>query len=692
MAIAVIALSLGAINMLIPIIVIIILIAAAGASMRGYDIFNVFGVAALMGISTRGTMAKQNPLKTVATAKFRGKVYTMTKGKTAGKLNAYAKRQKAANKIRGSIAAGAAAGAVAADAGAGTAKTIKTTGSTSTGTGAAGVDSSGSSGGGGGSVRNANIISGAPVKEKAGRRFIKQAVVLTTGYGLHSAQRVAQKGEKAKAKVEKLDYKQNKVESKIASSADLSKKDKVEKLAEKRKKVLEKTLKENEKYAEKKEIIEHITEKEKSIPILGRFVYNPNKYTARDEELLARSSLAAAYIYESKKNTSKLKQIFRRIDNAKQNAKLTDDENAVIEKIRSGATASDLSEKEAAALKGLKGKPGEANKIASNAERAMDINKIQKQLDAAPFAAIYMRERIKNASKLDNALNNIGTLSKETKLTDEEKNIIEKIRSGATDLTTAEKSTLEKLRGKSDVGSKIASNAERAMDINRAQKEIDKNTDLISKAPIITDDISKRIRNTSKLEQIFSRIDNAKQNAKLTDDENAVIEKIRSGATASDLSEKEAAALKGLKGKPGEASKIASNADKAMAVNKKIKELDRRIDVESGNTDSFINKKIQELSGLDKASEEYNKKMKDINKEIMLRLKAEEKAKSSYQYKSVAPEIKRRVDKEKASSKEESKRKQTMDEIENRLKEEQRKEEERKKKEEEQKKAEGQGK
>jgi len=510
MAIAVIALSLGAINMLIPIIVIIILIAAAGASMRGYDIFNVFGVAALMGVSTRGTMAKQNPLKTGGASKFRGKgkTYTMVQGKTAGKLNAYAKRQKAAKEIRKRIEAGAAAGAAATGAGAGgaaTAKTIKTMNPPSSGNkGAIGgtakgapeankIKTTGSIGSKNKITSEGNApISGAPVKEKAGRRFIKQAVVLTTGYGLHSAQRVAQKGEKAKAKVEKLDYKQNKVESKIASSADLSKKDKVEKLAEKRKKVLEKTLKENEKYAEKKEIIEHITEKEKSIPIIGRFVYNPNKYTARDEELLAKSPVAAAYITE-------------------------------------------------------------------------------------------------------------------------------------------------------------------------------------------------RIKNASKREQLFRRIDNAKQNAKLTDDENAVIEKIRNGATASDLSEKEVAALKGLKGKPGEASKIASNVDTAMAINEKIKELDRRID-------PFINKKIQELSGLDKASEEYNKKMKDINKEIMLRLKAEEKAKSSYQYKSVAPEIKRRVGKEKASSKEESKLDQTMKEIEDRLKEEQRKEEERKKKEEEQKKAEGQGK
>ena len=605
MAIAVIALSLGAINMLIPIIVIIILIAAAGASMRGYDIFNVFGVAALMGVSTRGTMAKQNPLKTGGAATFRGKgkTYTMVQGKTAGKLKAYAKRQKAAKEIRKRIEAGAAARAAAAGAGAGAAKTIKTTGSTSTDTSTAGGSGNAKiiSGGKGGGSGNAEIISGASAKagkEKSKYGFVKQAIVLTTGYGLHSAQRVAQKGEKAKAKVEKLDYKQNKVESKIASSADLSKKDKVEKLAEKRKKVLEKALKENKKYAEKKEIIEHITEKEKSIPILGRFVYNPNKYTARDEELLDKSPVAAAYITERIKNASKREQLFRRIDNTKQNAKLTDDENAVIEKIRNGATASDLSEKEVAALKGLKGKPGEASKIASNAERAMDINKIQ--------------------------------------------------------------------------------------------KELDKNTDLISKVPIITDDISKRIRNTSKLEQIFSRIDNTKQNAKLTDDENAVIEKIRNGATASDLSEKEAAALEGLRGRSDEASKIASNVDKAMAINKKIKELDRRIDVESGNTDSFINKKIQELSGLDKASEEYNKKMKDINKEIMLRLKAEEKAKSSYQYKSVAPEIKRRVDKEKASSKEESKLDQTMKEIEKRLEEEQGKEEERK--EEEQKKAEGQGK
>ncbi|MEM3470058.1 MAG: hypothetical protein QXZ36_04860 [Thermoproteota archaeon] len=65
LALGSVLLSVGAINMLIPIIVIIILIGAAGAAMRGMSIFDFFGVSVLFGIGThgKGTLAKKNVYK-----------------------------------------------------------------------------------------------------------------------------------------------------------------------------------------------------------------------------------------------------------------------------------------------------------------------------------------------------------------------------------------------------------------------------------------------------------------------------------------------------------------------------------------------------------------------------------------------------------------------------------------------------
>ncbi len=57
-------LSFGSINALIPIIIIIILIAAAGGLMRGYDLFALFGLGALVGIggaAKKGSIASRNP-------------------------------------------------------------------------------------------------------------------------------------------------------------------------------------------------------------------------------------------------------------------------------------------------------------------------------------------------------------------------------------------------------------------------------------------------------------------------------------------------------------------------------------------------------------------------------------------------------------------------------------------------------
>src|SRR5689334_7147668 len=56
--------SIGAINALIPIIVILILIAAAAGSTRGSKLFEMFGISALLGMSVgRGTLQKQSPFK-----------------------------------------------------------------------------------------------------------------------------------------------------------------------------------------------------------------------------------------------------------------------------------------------------------------------------------------------------------------------------------------------------------------------------------------------------------------------------------------------------------------------------------------------------------------------------------------------------------------------------------------------------
>lgn len=70
-ALIAIILSVGVINAFIPIIIIIILIAAGAGAMRGFNLFNAFGVATLVGGgpgtvggSTRGTIAKSGfPLR-----------------------------------------------------------------------------------------------------------------------------------------------------------------------------------------------------------------------------------------------------------------------------------------------------------------------------------------------------------------------------------------------------------------------------------------------------------------------------------------------------------------------------------------------------------------------------------------------------------------------------------------------------
>jgi hypothetical protein len=61
----IIILSLGAINAMIPLLVIVILIGAAAASMRNFSFFNIFGVATLTRIrpSGRSSLARKNPME-----------------------------------------------------------------------------------------------------------------------------------------------------------------------------------------------------------------------------------------------------------------------------------------------------------------------------------------------------------------------------------------------------------------------------------------------------------------------------------------------------------------------------------------------------------------------------------------------------------------------------------------------------
>jgi len=55
-----IILSIGAINAFIPLIIILILIVAAAGLMRGYNIFALFGISALLGGAGRATLARKN--------------------------------------------------------------------------------------------------------------------------------------------------------------------------------------------------------------------------------------------------------------------------------------------------------------------------------------------------------------------------------------------------------------------------------------------------------------------------------------------------------------------------------------------------------------------------------------------------------------------------------------------------------
>jgi len=84
----VIILSLGAINAFIPLIIILILIGAAAGLMRGYNIFALFGISALLGGAGRATLARKNAAS--QTEVFRK--YSITR-KKAQALGAYAQKR-----------------------------------------------------------------------------------------------------------------------------------------------------------------------------------------------------------------------------------------------------------------------------------------------------------------------------------------------------------------------------------------------------------------------------------------------------------------------------------------------------------------------------------------------------------------------------------------------------------------------
>ncbi len=495
------------------------------------------------------------------------------------------------------------------------------------------------------SPTSANVISGArqptPSKQKYGR--VKQAVVLATGYGLHSAKRVNKRIEKYENKARKIDQKQREVEANIAATGNLSKQDKIDKLAEKRSRSLEKVSKAAEKHEEKKEIIKNIVENEKNIPVLNRFVYNPNKYSAEDAALLNLSSSSAELISQRAKSREELERRLRNIDRLTKNEKLTDEESGLIKKIRGGAYSEQLTQQERDTLEKLREKSDAGKKIASNVEKVMKANERMERLRADDA---FIKE------KTDNMLASLSLLPPNEKLTDQENKVIEKVKrisdlnlsKRGTDsitkeerdllaggLTKKEKATLENLKEKSDLGKNIALNAEMVIGANEIRNNIKANDTAINN---LNNDINK-----------------LPQNEKLTDDESKLIKKIRGGAHAGDLTDDERNTLENLKGKSEFGKKIASDAEDVMHANEVLGSF------KTETQDSFIKAKISELSGLKEGSDEYNDALKRIRNEVKQRITEQMETRKTPQYKRVSREIKsQRVNFEKEKSFEEDSR------------------------------------
>jgi len=98
-----IILSIGAINAFIPLIIILILIVAAAGLMRGYNIFALFGISALLGGAGKATLAGKNVAAKTGAPITRGKAqnlknYVQKKGMTFAK---YYKQEYKASRALG---------------------------------------------------------------------------------------------------------------------------------------------------------------------------------------------------------------------------------------------------------------------------------------------------------------------------------------------------------------------------------------------------------------------------------------------------------------------------------------------------------------------------------------------------------------------------------------------------------------
>jgi hypothetical protein len=83
-----IILSIGAINAFIPLIIILILIVAAAGLMRGYNIFALFGISALLGGAGKATLAGKN-----VASKTAGVRKGLIMGKKAQALGGYVQKE-----------------------------------------------------------------------------------------------------------------------------------------------------------------------------------------------------------------------------------------------------------------------------------------------------------------------------------------------------------------------------------------------------------------------------------------------------------------------------------------------------------------------------------------------------------------------------------------------------------------------
>jgi len=83
-----IILSIGAINAFIPLIIILILIVAAAGLMRGYNVFELFGISALLGGAGKATLAGKN-----VASKTAGVRAGLKTGQKAQALGAYAQKR-----------------------------------------------------------------------------------------------------------------------------------------------------------------------------------------------------------------------------------------------------------------------------------------------------------------------------------------------------------------------------------------------------------------------------------------------------------------------------------------------------------------------------------------------------------------------------------------------------------------------